>query len=377
MKKYQILISVCLMLMGFVSCSSDKDKEPSKITLEQGQSNKVTLGASQNSGSLSFTANDSWTAYVSSTSKADEIDWLELDMTSGGPGEVLLSFTLETNDTGMSRTAYIIITCDDESISMAITQSATDDGEGDDDEGNVSTPVTGSPLAFVFKNYLIKDFDGNLFTYKDGYAVKITGNEGYCTLSYDGLTVKAESNAFGKTNVWDMQRTNDNFNFVTSIKMYEDGEYDHSFTLEYNNEGYLVKMVENLGDEDTDVTEITWVNGDVTKVVTTSPESVDVVEFEYYDIENVAGFMSYDNQLCVDLDEVEVFYYCGLIGLPTAHLVKSAEEVETENGKTYTMSYSYEYEFDNNGCPTKVTQEMIENGNNRYTSYWDLEWQKI
>lgn len=363
--------------MGFVSCSSDKDNEPSKITLGQGQSNKVTVGASQNSGSLSFTAIDSWTAYVSPASKATEIDWIELDMTSGGPGEVILSFTLETNNTGVSRTAYIVITCDGENISIVITQVATDDVEGDGGEGDVSTPVNGSPLANVFKNYLIKDYDGNVFTYKDGYAVKITGNEGYCTLSYDGLTVKAESNAFGETNVWDMQRSGDKFNFVTSVRIYEDGEYDHSFTLEYNNQGYLVKMVENLGDGDYDITEITWVNGDVTKVVTTSAESVDVVEFEYYDTENVAGFMSYDNQLCVDLDEVEAFYYCGLVGLPTAHLVRSAEEVETENGIAYTMSYSYEYEFDNNGCPTKVTQEMIENGNNRYTSYWDLEWQKM
>jgi hypothetical protein len=124
-KHLACLLMVMLACTSLPSCGDD---EHGKIELSKGESSKVTVAANTSSGSINFTAAAPWSAYTSTQSRSsDSVDWIHLDTTGGSAGEVSLTFTLDSNTTGSNRTAYIIIVCDDETLTITITQTTETD----------------------------------------------------------------------------------------------------------------------------------------------------------------------------------------------------------------------------------------------------------
>lgn len=165
--------TACLLFAG---CSDSDDdgngggdtNGDSGIVIEPGQKEQA-LYADQTSGTVSFTASDSWTAAVEAATRAQSpadtqpptraaADWLTLDRTSGGAGDVTIGFTLELNTTAEDRTASIAVTSGGEPIRISVTQKAhTEDNR---------VPFTGRLLKKVTTDLFTREYtydaEGNL-----------------------------------------------------------------------------------------------------------------------------------------------------------------------------------------------------------------------
>ena len=72
---------------------------------------------------IRFTANDSWTASIVETKS---VDWISVDKTSGGAGEITLNVTVSPNDTYDSRRAALQIKSGSTVVSIEFSQEQTD-----------------------------------------------------------------------------------------------------------------------------------------------------------------------------------------------------------------------------------------------------------
>lgn len=372
MKKFLLLTFISGVLFGLTACSNDN---PDTIKLDKNQPQTVTLGANANSGSISFYAPDEWYAYVDSQSRASEdIDWIHLDISEGGAGNVVLSFTMEENETGESRTAYIIINCGGKSVVITIIQSYLDNpGNDDGDDDLINGPVFSSSMRYVFPHFMPLNIDGNYITMNnDGYVVKITGNDGYLTLSYDGPKVFAES-SYGYEY---MLYRGGPYQFCTYLGVYKDDELLVYYDLKYDTEGYLRNVAENVQGDVVETWDLTWEDGNVTEVTMSSGGVNATTYFEYNGTtQNRASVMLYGSQMSIGNDELEFFYYCGLLGLPTASLISSSLSVAGNDA--YNSSATYEYKYDAKYCPIEMTQTKSEGGHVTSTSIYDFEWKEI
>lgn len=122
-----LIMSLFISLVAMTACSSDDD--PKKIELADGTPAKLNLTANQTNGVVNFTASASWSAWTAKTTNGgpEEVDWLTIGESRGSAGTASITITLEPNKTGKSRTAYIVIICEDEKIVIEITQTVEDD----------------------------------------------------------------------------------------------------------------------------------------------------------------------------------------------------------------------------------------------------------
>lgn len=362
------IVAVC----GIASCSSDDD--PKKIVLSKGESSSITFYANNTSGEISFHAAASWSARTSSVVRAtEEIDWLTLDSTHGSAGDVTLSFTLGRNTTGESRSAYILIDCEDETEEIAVTQLPEDDPE----------IVQNDPLSGLMQNmdflsragYRIGEWDGNFYTYdKDrGLVTMINGNLGNCSFDYSDApnTIIAES-TLGKRYVITLLH-----DMAEHIDVYDlNNTLEKSYDFEYNKR-YLTKVVQYKDGKVYETSELTWNGEDIIEVKTTYAEGVTTLLPVYSDIENDQSVMLFDTQLWIDLDELQFMYYCGIFGFPTRHLIASSTATEVEEGETYSFSSTYSYSFDGNNCPVKVIYSETEQGVGTSTDSMEFSWIRL
>jgi len=156
----------------FSACTSDNE-DIKKIVLDSDQTESVTVGANQNSEQIRFTASAPWSAYTSTDpDEVNEVEWIHLDDTHGSAGEVYLNFQLDYNDTGSSRTAYIIILCEDTKTVISITQSTEDD------------PSVGNPIMQGAVHIEVNRYDGR---YGEGFY--LDGTTTYEIFYENGLPV--------------------------------------------------------------------------------------------------------------------------------------------------------------------------------------------
>lgn len=315
MKKFIFYLLAIVAICGMASCSSDD--EPGKIELSKGHSSNVSMYANQTNGEINFTAASSWSAWTSTSSRAsDDIDWITLNTTSGSAGEVSLTFTLDYNNTGSSRTAYIIIVCEDEQISIKITQTTEEDENGD--EPSTQHPMTNfcQTLAMTFPLYRILDFDGNLFSYGPfidyAEAVEmITGNQGKCIFSYSDYKTLIAKDSYGRS--WKITIGGGVYhNYATHIEYYEQDNLRSTYELEYGG-NYLSKFTQYKDGKVYETSVITWYDGDITSVKTTFNGGSTTLVPKYSDVENVCNLMMFDTQLWVDMDDMEIFYFLGFL----------------------------------------------------------------
>lgn len=125
MRKLFILLTT-LATGLLAACSSENgptDNGPIKFDDPQDVNQEYYADVTNNS--ISFTAEGSWTASVSTTSKASDNAWVDINPKSGGSGPNTLTITLQTNTTGEDRSATITISCLGQQTTFTITQSAS------------------------------------------------------------------------------------------------------------------------------------------------------------------------------------------------------------------------------------------------------------
>ncbi|WP_414477980.1 DUF4595 domain-containing protein [Prevotella sp.] len=99
-----------------------------------------------------------------------------------------------------------------------------------------------------------------------------------------------------------------------------------TWDFEYNNDGHISKMYRSEGDE---ITYFKYEGGDLIEV-TVGDAKDDDDKFTYKifytskdipaPIANIGCIMAYDDTMATDMDEIQLAYYAGLLGMPTKHL---------------------------------------------------------
>lgn len=228
----------------------------------------------------------------------------------------------------------------------------------DDDDNNGGGNGMPKPTE-VFTAGVPTSFDGAAITKNAaGLVSQIKSDYETVTFNYDKVTFN------GKSYDATMKYTDDenggdpadnitvyvNINskgFITNaLEVYGDGETD-TWTFEYNAADQLSKLVRSEGGNE--VTTITYTDGNITKVVTTDDEGGnDQCTIKYTDatlttpIVNKGCIMMFDECFGIDMDELQVAYYAGLLGKATKNLPVANDD----NTFTWTLN--------SNGLPTQL-----------------------
>jgi hypothetical protein len=410
------LASLLMVMLACVSLTSCGDDEPGKITLSKGESSKVTVAANTSAGSINFTAAAPWSAYTSAQSRSsDGVDWIHLDTTGGDAGDVSLTFTLDSNTTGSKRTAYIIIVCDDETLTITITQtSETDSDEEGDDEvsnagddanavGTVSIEVTSynqDGVANGTINYLITLTNG--VPHRVSASWEETNEVHWLNMDFtpdaynrDAVTsIRANSQqyweGYGRTGSESGERVVNikNGRAVSGWYKWDSDRLPTNWEATYNNSGYLASTKNDDGDGCGiwSTHTMTWTNDCLSQIVCTT-EEYEPITIEYADPSLVnlhsefdINWMLYDDDSlllssdgCYNFaagDATTIFAVCGFMGNPSKYLITSITKNDGES------SYSTRYK-ENTSDRTEVT--VTEFRNNVPTGYqeWIIRYENI
>lgn len=137
-----IILTLISLAVIFISCSDNND-DPQTITISKDQLNQTVYADNTEKG-ITFTATEAWRTEVDYTgTKATEAaeQWVTLDPSSGGAGEVTIKVTLSVNRTGADRIAKVRIVCGGTTITIVIEQ------KGETEEGKIPDAGTYDKLV--------------------------------------------------------------------------------------------------------------------------------------------------------------------------------------------------------------------------------------
>lgn len=217
---------------------------------------------------------------------------------------------------------------------LVAKESAGNGGSQGGSQGGNEQPSGDSPVAKVFTGKLLKTLDDDTYIYENGFLTEIR-DEDYPDKPfvrfeyhlegddpYVDLILSGESGGM-------LEATLNKQGFVESVT---DIRYGDVTTFTYDSDGYVTAITDGRNERE-DV--LTWENGDLVHV---SWKNIGATEnefsedFSYYTDENVNGLMWYYNIYDIDIDEIQYFYWAGLLGKAPKHLPKSQGD-----------SYSYEW----------------------------------
>lgn len=136
MRKALTILACALALLA--ACEKPDNGNPSKptptpptppptpaapIVVAAGTDLKPTITSDGGDTKISFTAKESWTASVIET-KSD--NWISLDKTSGGAGDITITVTVQSNDSYDDRSATVQIKSGSTTIDILFSQKQTD-----------------------------------------------------------------------------------------------------------------------------------------------------------------------------------------------------------------------------------------------------------
>lgn len=368
-----LLAAACL----FACSDDDEANEPIRLTGNTETSQVVYADETSKSEGIKFTAKAAWTAVVKDVTptRSSEVDWLSLNMYSGGAGEYTLTMTLMPNLTGEDRVAEIVITCAETVIRIRVEQKATKE-DGEKPEGADKRYVDNIVVEYVECRDELPDIQGIIeFTYNQvGKVEKIS--------SY------VDSNKNGIVDADERKAMEDELKFT-----YKAGEVMLVYTglREGTTDDYVVQTGEFIVNEDGYVKKATYRDDDWEKTYNISYKdgyfiSTDdgekalwkdgnLVELSYED--SSYGFVgksevTYGNLLnrpdvSIDLNFVIASTECyscfcetgnlgakwaGFFGKRSKNMM--TKECDISNGKRSWTS-TYEYELDTDGYVTKIT----------------------
>ena len=148
--------------------------------------------------------------------------------------------------------------------------------------------------------------------------------------------------------------------YAEYVSEIEDNRIDEDWKFEYNSNGQLIKMVRSEGGSET--TTVTYQDGDITKVERKSKfndsGTNSTIEYGTEKIENKGSVMLFDEMLCIDMDEMGLAYFAGLLGKPTSHLPQSNKSIDYSSGGYKITTYkSFSWSLDANRLPVSVLIE--------------------
>lgn len=232
-----------------------------------------------------------------------------------------------------------------------------------DDDENVGDTID---TEAVFTNGWPKSAPGiySITRNAEGLVTEMETSGGDVTFEYHNIKTRAEGEAYvlmtlrhrGET-TYEAKLSLGSNGFVKSAEgtEYEEGYTEHdNWGFGYNSDGQLNYMSFRSTNSPDEETRITYSNGDITQVTKTDTEGDGFkCGFGYTSdevttpINNIGSVMLYDEMLNVDLDQMEVVYYAGLLGRATRHLPVS---LYYDN-----MTYYFEWEINDSGLPEWVT----------------------
>lgn len=136
-----------------------------------------------------------------------------------------------------------------------------------------------------------------------------------------------------------------------------DGDVEE-WWFEYNSDGQLIKMKRSEGGNE--VTEITYMNGNITSVKMRSEDDGDggdyVVEYGSPLFENKGGIMMWDECFGIDMDEMKYAYFAGLLGMPTKNLPTMCKYKHFDPTGEWENEWvaNFTWSLNENGMPTKL-----------------------
>ena len=168
--------------------------------------------------------------------------------------------------------------------------------------------------------------------------------------------------------------------YAEYVSEIEDNRIDEDWKFEYNSNGQLIKMVRSEGGSET--TTVTYQEGDITEVVQESKfddcSTSSTIEYGTEKIENKGGVMLFDEMLCIDMDEMGLAYFAGLLGKPTSHLPQSNKSVGYSSGGYKITTYkSFSWSLDANRLPVSVLIEEKYDNTTPYTKTYSFDWGEL
>jgi len=398
---------VCIVF-GIASCSDDN--EPKKLTLAQDQPTSVTADADETAGTIDFNASGAWSAWTSTQSRAPEkIEWLSLNNTNGSAGDNTITYSLEPNNTGSTRTAYIIIVCEDEQLAVKITQTDAEDSEE-------NLPNANGRVFITCERYNVHDGEGyyldGTYTYEIIYSpqgptqfvskwrddmVSAPGEE-----EHDSYCLNEEKTEFmrlgdeikatmrtdityypsGRTEVEDKSEhyaTLENGYAVEGWYRWDEDRTRTDWKASYDANGYLKQTQNNDATSNWDTFNFTWKDNCITKIDWTSGKNI-IINYNDNSLINLHSQFDINWALFNDLeiydfaagDVTRIWACCGLMGKPSKLLITEI----TENDGYNTRSYRMDYKSNTTGGTQVRVTEFVDGIQQSYTD-WDIEYDNI
>ena len=168
--------------------------------------------------------------------------------------------------------------------------------------------------------------------------------------------------------------------YAEYVSEIEDNRIDQDWKFEYNSNGQLIKMVRSEGGSET--TTVTYQDGDITKVERKSKfndsGTNSTIEYGTEKIENKGSVMLFDEMLCIDMDEMGLAYFAGLLGKPTSHLPQSNKSIDySSGGYKITTCKSFSWSLDVNRLPVSVLIEEKYDNTTPYTKTYSFDWGEL
>lgn len=150
-KKSILLFTIPLLLTNCI-----KDADEKKISITDKQQLNLKPYADQEAGSFTLTAQATWTASIVDTKTNNSPIWLGIDKLSGEPGTSVINISVRPNLTGNDRSATLSFLCEEDIISLTITQA------GKKKDGSVPDPDDYKSHRAILVYMIASNLGGNL-----------------------------------------------------------------------------------------------------------------------------------------------------------------------------------------------------------------------
>ena len=265
--------------------------------------------------------------------------------------------------------------------SMALV-ACSDDNDTPDNPGGSNTPSVPS-VDNVFTEAAPATIDGYQFTTNDkGQVTNIKDQWEDITIEYGTFTfTRAEEKFQAKAtfkyegeveSVVYLQFNNQGF-ISYALQDYVDADDTDTWKFGYNNAGQMTSLQRSEGGDDFTMT---YTDGDLTKVVWKDEDGdTDVITISYTNdthktpVANKANVMLFDETFDIDMDEMSILYYAGLLGKATKNLPMKLVASWSDGDES---TYTFFWEFDSNNLPTKFWSQY--NDNDYKDSEVDFSW---
>lgn len=253
--------------------------------------------------------------------------------------------------------------------------SCSDDNDGPDGPG--STPATPS-AGNVFTEATPSEIDGYKFTTNDkGQVTRIKDEYEEITIEYGTFTRATEYQAKAtfkyegeEESVAYLQFNNQGF-ISYALQIYDGDENDtDTWKFEYNSDGRMTSLKRSEGGDDFT---ISYKDGDITKVTQVDEDGDSQTSTLSYvndahktPVANKANVMLFDAAFDIDMDEMAILYYAGLLGKGTKNIPMKRVDTWDEGESTGETVYTFFWEFNSNNLPTKFWSQYGDSSSKEY-----------